>query len=70
MATTMRRFTISVTPDLDAELDVVKKECYYKNNQNDMIRDLIARGLQTLRSENLSQEGAAGNEKSEVYYTA
>lgn len=52
MATTLRRFTISITPSMDADLDAVKKERYYKSTQNDMIRDLICRGLEALKAEN------------------
>lgn len=51
MATQLKRFTISVTPSMEAELDLAKKELYYKGTKNDMIRDLIARGLATLRAE-------------------
>lgn len=49
MATDLRRFTISITPTMETDLDRVKKECYYKSTQNEMIRDLILRGLETLR---------------------
>lgn len=52
MATTLRRFTISITPSMDADLDAAKKERYYKSTQNDMIRDLISRGLEALKAEN------------------
>ena len=52
MATTLRRFTISVTPSMDADLDAAKKERYYKSTQSDMIRDLISRGLEALKAEN------------------
>lgn len=51
MATELKRFTISVTPSMEAELDSAKQERYYKGTQNDMIRDLIARGLATLQTE-------------------
>ena len=51
MATNLKRFTISVTPSMEADLDAVKKECYYKGTQNDMIRDLISRGLVSLKAE-------------------
>lgn len=53
MATDLRRFTISVTPTMETDLDRVKKECYYKSTQNEMIRDLIIHGLETLQ---LNQE--------------
>lgn len=51
MATDMRRFTISVTSSMDIELNKAKKETYYKDTQNEMIRDLIMRGLQNLEAE-------------------
>ena len=37
----MRRFTIFVTHNMDMELDKAKRETYYKDTQNEMIRDLI-----------------------------
>lgn len=52
MATKMRRFTISVTSNMDMELDKAKRETYYKDTQNEMIRDLIMRGLHDLKAEN------------------
>lgn len=51
MATDLKRFTISVTPNMEAELDSAKKERYYKGTRNDMIRDLISRGLASLKDE-------------------
>ena len=54
MATDLRRFTISITPAMEVDLDKAKKERYYKDTQNEMIRDLIIRGLGTL---NLQGEG-------------
>lgn len=51
MATNLKRFTISVTPNLEIELDSAKQRRYYRNTQNDMIRDLIIRGLATLKDE-------------------
>lgn len=50
MSTELKRFTISVTPAMEVELDRAKKECYYKMTQNAMIRDLIMRGLSTLNT--------------------
>lgn len=51
MGTNLKRFTISVTPDMEAELDSAKKEYYYRGTHNDMIRDLISRGLDSLKKE-------------------
>ena len=55
MATDLKRFTISVTPEMEAELDSVKQAVYYRGTQNDMIRDLINRGLESLNSERKAQ---------------
>ena len=51
MATELKRFTISITPDMDAELDSLKQRLYYRNTRNTMIRDLITRGLASLEAE-------------------
>lgn len=56
MATDMRRFTISITHNIDMELDKAKREIYYKDTQNEMIRDLIIRGLQNLETEKAAKE--------------
>ena len=44
-----RRFTISVPPDLEAELAAAKKSLYPEATQSAMLRDLIARGVQADR---------------------
>lgn len=46
-----KRFTISITPSMEVDLKAVKEECYCDGTRNDMIRDLIARGLASLKSE-------------------
>lgn len=51
MATDLKRFTISITPSMEVDLDAAKKERYCKDTQSDMIRDLIMRGLASLKSE-------------------
>ena len=56
MATDMRRFTISVTHNMDMELDEAKRETHYKDTQNEMIRDLIMRGLQNLEAEKAAKD--------------
>ncbi|MEF9839436.1 MAG: hypothetical protein RR869_08780 [Lachnospiraceae bacterium] len=56
MATEMRRFTVSVSTDMDFKLDEAKKEIYYKSTQNKMIRDLLSRGLQNLEAEKVANE--------------
>ncbi len=61
MATELKRFTISITQSMEADLDMLKKEKYYKGTQNDMIRDLICRGLASLKEE----EGVASTAQRE-----
>lgn len=58
MATILKRFTISVTPDMEIELDALKREKFYNTSQNEMIRYLInlGTGVMKSRSKNLRQE--------------
>jgi hypothetical protein len=56
MAANGKRFTISVTSGMEAELDSVKKEYYDRETQNDMFRDLISRGLDSLKEETRNTE--------------
>ncbi|MDE6232923.1 MAG: ribbon-helix-helix domain-containing protein [Lachnospiraceae bacterium] len=51
MSTNLKRFTISITPSMEADLDILKKERYYKVTRNEMIRDLIILGLKSLKAE-------------------
>ena len=54
-STMIRRFTISITEEMEHDLDWAKKEVYYQTSQNAMLRDLIVRGLAALEAER-SQE--------------
>jgi len=56
MATELRRFTISITPAMDELLDAAKQQTYYRGTQNDMIRDLIERGLKALEADENEKE--------------
>jgi len=40
-----KRYSISVTQDMEASLEAVKQELYSQDSQSEMLRDLIARGL-------------------------
>lgn len=51
MASTLKRFTISVSPSMDEDLNLLKNEQYSKSSHSDMIRDLIVRGLSVLEEE-------------------
>lgn len=50
MAADLKRFTISVTPGMEKELETVKKEFYCKSTKKEMFQDLISRGLETLKT--------------------
>ena len=60
MATTLRRFTISVTPSMAEKLDRAKQQRYYRESQNAMIQDLISRGLAALQTEMFGQTAIVG----------
>lgn len=48
MEAKIKKLTISISASMGLELDVAKKVCYREGTQNDMIRDLIVRGLVSL----------------------
>lgn len=52
MSTNMKRFSVSLTPDLEKRLDTIKKERFYKNTQTQMIRELIKLGLDSFEHDN------------------
>ncbi|MDD3164738.1 MAG: ribbon-helix-helix domain-containing protein [Oscillospiraceae bacterium] len=58
MATKLKRFTISITPEMEVDLDVVKKERYYKQTQSEMIRDLIVLGLREYNEDQPGEDAA------------
>lgn len=49
MATTMKRFTISITKDMEIQLDRMKQSKYYNTTRNKMIQDLICLGLESMQ---------------------
>ena len=51
MATSMLRFTISVTKDMEEKLDLLKQAKYYDVTRNKMIQELICIGLESMQSE-------------------
>lgn len=51
MAFTSKRFTISVTPGMETELAEVKREYYCNSTFNEMLKDLIIRGLKSSKTE-------------------
>ena len=51
MAADLKRFTISIPAELEMDLHEEKEETYYAETRSEMLRDLIARGLISLRAE-------------------
>lgn len=47
----MKRFTVSISHDMEDDLDTLKKERYYRTTRSEMIRDLIERGLESFHEE-------------------
>ena len=59
LSTTMRRVTITITPEMEQALDRAKREVYYKTSQNAMIRDLIVRGISALEADTAADGAGA-----------
>lgn len=51
MATKLRRFTVSVTPEIEVDLNSIKQEYFYNDTRAEMIRELIKRGLTSYKAE-------------------
>lgn len=56
MATDMKRFTISVTKDMETDLDKIKQEKYYNTTKNKMIQDLLILGIEVMKKEMVSEK--------------
>lgn len=56
MADNTRQHIIFIPPELDTLLDEAKNEIYFKNSDNEMIQDLILRGLQESRTRKALQK--------------
>lgn len=57
MPTNMRRMTIVIPDEVDAQLNLLKKEFYYAVSRSEMIRDLIGIGArEKLRELNADQD--------------
>lgn len=67
MSTDMKRFTISVTDEMEVQLDRMKQIKYYNTTRNKMIQDLICVGLVTMQKELglLNDEGASNKPRAE-----
>lgn len=51
MSTNMKRFTVSVSDEIEKQLDRLKQEKYYNTSQNKMVQDLIAIGIAEMQKE-------------------
>ena len=57
MAANLKRVAISVSPDMEAELRLAKEELFDNATQNEMIRQLIQKGLDSLHPQDGSGQG-------------
>ena len=60
MSTELKRFTISITPEIESKMDSLKQRLYYRNTRSTMIRDLLLRGLASFEAE---EEAAKDKDK-------
>mgnify|MGYP003105817961 CR=1 FL=1 len=51
MGTRLKRFTISLTTDMEAELKAVRKKYFGNITQNGMMKELIRRGLKAVAAD-------------------
>lgn len=56
MATKLKRLTFVVTPEIESQLNMAKKEVFYHQTKSDMIRELISAGLKTLETEKTEEK--------------
>lgn len=52
-----KRFTISVSPSMETDLNRVKQEHYGQETHSRMINDLIMRGLTALKEQKETEDG-------------
>lgn len=60
MAAGIKRFSITITPKMNEDLDSLKQGFYYRNSQTDMFRDLITRGLAAIKAEESAHKKTVG----------
>ncbi len=51
MATNNLRFTVSIDPETAVKLDRLKQIKYYNTTRSQMVQDLIALGLESMKKE-------------------
>ncbi len=51
MSTILKRLSVSIPADLEMDLDILKKEKFYKEPQSEMLRHLIRLGIQASKED-------------------
>ena len=51
MATELKRMTFTLSPEMEEELDSLKKNIFYMDTQSYMIRKLITLGIQVIKEQ-------------------
>ena len=62
----MRRFTITMPPDVERELETARQEQYSQESSSAMLRELIIRGLQSLQEDVSGVQHVQENIRSEI----
>ena len=60
MPTNLKRFTISVSDEVEMQLDRLKQARYYNTSKNKMVQDLISIGIAELQKELDAEETDRG----------
>ena len=58
MATDMKRVMLSISPDLEQELDVIKKEQFYNKSYAELYRYVLALGLKAATAKENAANGS------------
>lgn len=51
-----KRMTVTILPEWEEELDILKKEVFYNASKSELIRYLIKTGLNQIKKENCTLE--------------
>lgn len=51
MGVQSKRITFVVTPEIEAQMKVMKREVYFDRTQSEMIRELVAAGVRSCKAD-------------------
>ena len=56
MSTELKRFTISITPEIESKMDALKQRLYYRTSRTAMIKDILLRALASFEAEEAAKD--------------